>query len=63
MVFAGRIHGGRSRVEAVSAYTNVLGVFLHLLDVFVVFPPIYKSRDGSNMLMLVSHAARHVWRR
>lgn len=37
------VQDGRARVKAAFADTNVLGVLLHFLDVFIVLPPIHKS--------------------
>lgn len=48
-----------ARVKAASADTNVLCVLLHLLNVFVVLPPVDESGHGTCVLMPLCHATSH----
>jgi hypothetical protein len=52
-----RIQNRGARVKTSFADTDVLGVLFHLLDIFVILPPVDKLGDRVSVLMLLSHAA------
>jgi hypothetical protein len=54
------VHDRGAGVETTFAYTDVLGVLLHLLDVFVILPPVDEFGDGISVLVLLSHTACRV---
>lgn len=47
-----RILRGGPGIETVLTDANVLGVFFHSTDVFIIFPPVHKLTDGTLVLVL-----------